>query len=391
MALQMQGVIVGWQVYEFTKDPFSLGLVGLCEAIPFIAISFYGGHTADVVERKKVIIAFISVYFICALCLLSFTMPFIHVLDHKKVLPIYIIIAFTGIARGFAAPAISAFFSQIVPRELYPNGIAWNSNVWHTAAVAGPAIGGLLYGFAGITWAYLAVVALMFCAVLLFSAIKRRSLPLSEKMDSMFESLTAGLRFVFQNQIMLGTLTLDMFAVLFGGAVAMLPIFAGEILKVGPEGLGIMRAAPFAGSILMGLFIAHRPPMNKAGKNLLLSLIGYGLSIILFALSKNFCLSIFLLFLTGVFDNVSVIIRGTVLQLLTPDHMRGRVGSVNSVFISSSNEIGAFESGTAAKLLGLVPSVVFGGIVTIAIVAFTAWKTPALRRLSLRSLQMPKN
>lgn len=378
---------MGWQVYEFTKDPFSLGLVGLSEAIPFIIISFYGGHTADVVERKKLIISFTSIYLLCALCLLSFTFPFVHALDNKNVFPIYLIIAFTGIARGFVAPAITAFFSQLVPRELFSNGIAWNSNVWHTAAVAGPAIGGLIYGFAGIIPAYTTVASLMLLAVILFSLIKRRPLPPSEKIDSIFESLTAGLRFVFSNQIMLGALSLDMLAVLFGGAAAMLPIFAGDILKVGPEGLGIMRASPFAGSILMGLVLAHRPPMNRAGKNVLLSLVGFGIATILFALSKNFYLSIFLLFLTGVFDNVSVIIRGTILQLLTPDHMRGRVGAINSIFIGSSNEIGAFESGTAAKFMGLVPSVIFGGAMTLMIVGITAWKAPTLRKLSLRKIQ----
>lgn len=388
MAWQMQGVIVGWQVYEFTKDPFSLGLIGLSEAIPFIVTSFYGGHTADVVERKKLIIPFTSLYLVCAMCLLFFTFPFVHVLDHGHTLPIYLVIGITGIARGFVAPAITAFFAQIVPRELYSNGIAWNSNVWHTAAVAGPAIGGLIYGFAGITWAYTTVVSLMLCTVLLFSLIAGRPLPPSEKIDSMFESLTAGLRFVFSNQVMLGALSLDMFAVLFGGAVAMLPVFASDVLKVGPEGLGIMRAAPFAGSILMGLFIAHRPPMNHAGKNLLLALVGFGVSTILFALSQNFYLSVFLLFLTGVFDNVSVIIRGTILQLLTPDHMRGRVSAINNIFIGSSNEIGAFESGTAAKLMGLVPSVIFGGVMTLAIVGITAWRAPTLRKLSLRQIQM---
>lgn len=186
---------------------------------------------------------------------------------------------------------------------------------------------------------------------------------------------------------MLGALTLDMFAVLFGGAVAMLPVFAKDVLHVGPQGLGILRAAPFAGSILMGLAIAHRPPMAKAGKNLLWALLGFGISTILFALSANFYLSVFFLFLTGVFDNVSVIIRGTIVQLLTPDHMRGRVSSVNSIFIGSSNELGAFESGTAARFMGLVPSVIFGGAMTILIVGITAWFAPMLRQLNLRRIQ----
>ncbi len=387
MGLQMQGVIVGWQVYEFTKDPFSLGLVGLYEALPFIITSFYGGHVADIIQRKKLLISFTLLYLLCAIGLLLFTLPGIHVLDHNRVLPIYLIIAVTGIARGFVAPAITAFFSQLLPRELISNGIAWNSNVWHTAAVAGPAFGGLIYGFVGIIPAYSTVVVLLLLAVIFIFAIKNRPLPYSSKTNSMIESLTTGLRFVFNNPVMLGALSLDMFAVLFGGAVAMLPVFASDILKVGPKGLGLMRAAPFAGSILMGVFIAHRPPMNNAGKNLLLSLIGFGLSIILFALSRNFILSLSMLFLSGLFDSVSVIIRGTILQLLTPDHMRGRVSAINSIFISSSNEIGAFESGAAAKLIGLIPSVVFGGIMTLSIVGFTSWRVPALGSLSLRKIQ----
>jgi len=387
MAWQMQGVIVGWQVYSLTKDPFALGLVGLSEAIPFIITSFYGGHTADVVERKKIIIPFTLLYFFCALCLLSFTFSGVHVIEHFHVWPIYLIIGITGIARGFIAPAITAIFAQIIPRELYSNGIAWNSNVWHMAAVSGPAVGGLIYGFAGITVAYSTVATLMFCSAILFLLIKRKPLPENDQKDSFFKSLTAGVRFVFGNQTMLAALSLDMFAVFFGGATAMLPVFASDVLHVGPEGLGLLRAAPFAGSILMGLTIAHRPPMQYAGKNLLFALLGFGASTILFALSTNFYLSIFLLFLTGVFDNVSVIIRGTIVQLLTPDHMRGRVGSVNSIFIGSSNEIGAFESGTVAKLMGLIPSVIFGGAMTFVVVAVAAWKAPSLRRLNLRKMQ----
>ncbi|MCY7408711.1 MAG: MFS transporter [Chitinophagales bacterium] len=386
MAWQMQGVIVGWQVYEFTKDPFALGLVGLAEVLPFIVTSFYGGHAADTIERKKLVLVFTTLYLFCAVCLMSFTFPFVHVLDHHNVYPIYIIIAITGIARGFVAPAITAFLAQLIPRELYSNGVTWNSNTWHMAAVAGPAAGGLLYGFVGITAAYAIVCALMFSTLILFLFIKRRPLPVSDKQETIFESLTTGIRFVFGNQIMLGALSLDMFAVLFGGAVAMLPVFASDILKVGPEGLGVMRAAPFFGSIIMGLFIAHRPPMNKAGKNLLIALVGFGSCMILFALSKNFYLSLFLLFLSGAFDNISVIIRGTILQLITPDHMRGRVSAINSIFIGSSNEMGAFESGAAAKFMGLVPSVIFGGVMTILIVGFTSVFAPKLRALSLREL-----
>ncbi|MFI5134622.1 MAG: MFS transporter [Chitinophagales bacterium] len=387
MGWQMQGVIVGWQVYAFTKDPFALGLVGLSEAIPFIITSFYGGHTADVVERKKIIVWSAILYLFCALTLLMFTFPFVHVIRQNHVWPIYCIIAVTGIARGFVAPAITAIFAQLIPRELYSNGITWNSNVWHTAAVSGPAIGGLIYGFIGISWAFTTVATLMLLSVIFFLMIKRKPLPTNGRTDSFLKSLTAGIRFVFGNQTMLAAMSLDMFAVFFGGATAMLPIFASDILKVGPEGLGILRAASFAGSILMGLTLAHRPPMQRAGKNLLWALMGFGMCTILFALSTNFYLSIFFLFLTGVFDNVSVIIRGTIVQLITPDHMRGRVSSVNSIFIGSSNEIGAFESGTAATLMGLIPSIIFGGAMTFVVVGIAAWRAPSLRKLNLRKMQ----
>jgi len=387
MGWQMQGVIVGWQVYAFTKDPFALGLVGLSEAIPFIITSFYGGHTADVIERKKIIVWSSVLYLFCALTLLSFTFPFVHIVHQNHVWPVYCIIAITGIARGFVAPAITAIFAQIIPREMYSNGITWNSNVWHMAAVSGPAVGGLIYGFAGITWAFTVVVTLMLLSVIFFLIIKGKPLQTNGQSDSFVKSLTAGIRFVFRNQTMLAAMSLDMFAVFFGGATAMLPIFASDILKVGPEGLGILRAAPFAGSILMGLSLAHRPPMQYAGKNLLWALIGFGTATILFAISTNFYLSIFFLFLTGVFDNVSVIIRGTIVQLITPDHMRGRVSSVNSIFIGSSNEIGAFESGTAATLMGLIPSVIFGGVMTFVVVGVAAWRAPSLRKLNLRKLQ----
>lgn len=383
----MQGVIVGWQVYELTQDAFALGLVGLSEAIPFILICPFGGHAADVVARKKLIIGFTVLYFLCALSLLAFTMGLPGLQIPVQPLWIYLVIGITGIARGFLGPAIVSFLAQITPRELYSNAVTWNSNVWHTAAVSGPAIGGLIYGFAGITAAYATVAGLMLASMVLFSLIRNRPVPSNEITGGTIENLTAGIRFVLKNQILIGALALDMLAVFFGGATSMLPVFASEVLKTGPEGLGILRAAPFAGSVMMGLVLAHRPPMKRAGRNLIMAFIGFGLTIILFALSKNFFLSLFLLFLNGALDNISVIVRGTVLQLLTPDHLRGRVTSVNNIFIGSSNELGAFESGTAARLMGLVPSVIFGGCMTILIACLTAWKAPRLRRLNLQQLQ----
>lgn len=387
MAIQMQAVIVGWQVYSFTKDPFSLGLIGLAEAIPFIISSLIGGHTADIIPRKKLILWFTLLLIVCTGSLLFFTLNFSNILSRFKTAPIYAVIFFIGMVRGFLAPAITAFFAQVIPREHYPNGIAWNSNVWQFASVTGPAIGGFIYGFAGITSAYSTVFVFLVISFIAFFLIPSRPLPAYDAEESLFSRLTSGVRFVFQNQVVLGALSLDLFAVLFGGAIAMLPVFASDILKVGPEGLGVMRAAPFAGSVLTGLILAHRPPMRRAGKNLFLAITGFGIATILFAVSRNFYLSIFLLFLTGAFDSISVIVRGTILQLMTPDNMRGRVSAVNNIFIGSSNEIGAFESGLAAKLIGLVPSVIFGGTMTILIVAVTAFRAPSLRRLNIRAIQ----
>ncbi|MGB3076809.1 MAG: MFS transporter [Chitinophagales bacterium] len=391
MALQMQAVIVGWQVYSYTKDPLSLGLIGLTEALPYIISSLLGGHVADIIARRKLIIIFSLLLILCSGSLFFFTLPFSHLLEKYHTFPIYVIIFLIGIARGFLAPAITAFFAQIVPRNLFANGVTWISNTWQFAAISGPAIGGLVYGFAGISWAYGMLCFFLVLNASLFLQIPSRPLPVSDKKEPLMAGLTAGIRFVFKNPVVLSTLSLDLFAVLFGGAVAMLPVFAADVLLVGPEGLGIMRAAPFVGSVITGLFMAHRPSMSKAGRNLLLAIAGFGIATICFALSSNFYLSLLLLFLTGAFDSVSVIIRGTILQLMTPDHMRGRVSAVNNVFVGSSNEIGAFESGVAAKLMGLVPSVIFGGSMTILIVFLTAYISPSIRKLNMRKLQEQVN
>jgi MFS family permease len=277
--------------------------------------------------------------------------------------------------------------AQLVPRHLYTNSSTWNSTVWHIAAISGPALGGLIYGFFGVQAAYIVVLFLVIVALSLLFFVKRYHNPQIVLTETIKQRLSSGLKFVFRNQILLGTMSLDMFAVLFGGAVAMLPIFAAEILFVGPQGLGFLRAAPMVGAVLMSLLLAYRPPAVNAGKWLFISVAGFGLSIICFAISKNFYLSLFLLCLSGLFDNISVIIRATTLQLLTPDEMRGRVASVNSIFIGSSNEIGSFESGLAAKVMGLVPSVIFGGSMTLMVVGIIAKRAPLLRKLNLRALK----
>jgi MFS family permease len=386
IAIQMQSIIVGWQVYQITKDPLSLGLIGLAEAIPFISIALFAGHVADTYNRKKIILWFNLLFLAGSAGLLFFTFYSEQMIATFGILPIYIVVGISGVARAFIYPSVIALMAQMVPRELYANSSTWNSTTWHIAAITGPAIGGLVYGFFGVKIAYMTVIVFMTFSISLLGIVKKYKAPAAQEIESLFTRLSSGLKFVFRNQILLGSMSLDMFAVLFGGAVAMLPVFAAEVLNVGPQGLGFLRASPMAGAVIMSMFIAYRPPMVNAGRMLMIGVAGFGLSIILFALSKNFYLSLFLLMLSGMFDNISVIIRATTMQLITPDEMRGRVASVNSIFIGSSNEIGSFESGVAAKLMGLIPSVIFGGGMTLLIVGLTARFAPLLRRLNLKNI-----
>lgn len=381
MAIQIQAVVVGWQVYEITKDPLSLGLIGLAEAIPSIAVALYAGHVADVVPRKRIIMVGLATLLLCSAALLFFTTNPGAFVFQWGVVPIYSVIFLSGIARGFISPALFAFMPQLVPRDVFPNAITWNSTLWEFAAIAGPAIGGLVYGFAGITAAYTVDVALVAAGLLLAMAIAGKPVPPSTEEQGVVEKIKAGLRFVFHNKIILSAISLDLFAVLFGGAVALLPIFADEILKVGEIGLGFLRSAPSLGAVLMAVYITHHPIRQNMGKTLLWAVAGFGGCMIVFALSQNFWLSLAVLVISGAFDCVSVIVRSTLLQTLTPENMKGRVSAVNYIFIGSSNEIGMFESGVAARLLGVVPSVIFGGCMTLGVVAATAWLSKSLREL----------
>ena len=347
-------------------------------------MALFAGHIADIFNRKNLILISVLLFFVCSLTLFSFTFNLSNVLVLFGTTPIYIIIAITGLARSVIYPSQMALMSQIVPRELYPNSSTWNSTAWHIAAVTGPALGGLIYGFFGITYAYMAVAILIIIGFSLYFGIKGRPVPPKEKKETLIQSLSTGISFVFKNQVVLGALSLDMFAVLFGGAVAMLPVFAAEVLNVGPQGLGILRAAPAAGAVIMSMILAYYPPVKKAGIKMLSCVAGFGLCIILFALSENFYLSLILLIMTGMFDNVSYVLRQMIIQLYTPDNMRGRVAAVNSIFVGSSNEIGSFESGLAARILRLIPSVIFGGSMTLLIVGFTAKVAPVLRKMDLR-------
>jgi MFS family permease len=380
LAREAQIVVVGWQVFQLTHDPLTLGLIGLAEALPFIAVALYAGHVADKAERRTLAVAGTFALVLSAIALLLLTIvP--GAIGADRLWPVYAVIALSATARSFMRPAVFALSADVMPRELYANAVAWRTSSWHLAAVAGPAAGGLLYGARGAATAYVAVIVVMACSLAAILSVSHRGKP-AAPVDAMplGESLRIGVRFVWNEPMLLGAMTLDLFAVLFGGAVALLPAFA-KLLETGPEGLGVLRAAPAAGSILMGIWIAHRPPLRRAGRAMFASVAGFGVCMVLFALSRQFWVSFALLFASGVFDNVSVVIRSTLLQTRTPEHLLGRVSAVNQIFIGSSNEIGAFESGLAARLMGVVPSVLFGGCMTLLVVAITAWRAPQLRKM----------
>jgi MFS family permease len=381
LAIMIQAVVVGWQVYEITKDALSLGLIGLAEAIPAITVSLYAGHLADVVERKKIIVVCVSTLVVCSVALLYFTTNTGAFILANGAFPIYAVIFVSGIARGFLSPASFSFMPQLISRDLYQNAIVWNSTLWEGASVGGPIIGGLVYGFFDITAAYSVDVALMLLGLTCIVLIPNRELPPVSEEQSIFAKIKAGIQFVFKNQIILSAISLDLFAVLFGGAVALLPIFADEILHVGKEGLGFLRSAQGIGAVIMAVYITRNPIRKNIGKILLWCVAGFGVCMIGFGLSTFFWLSMGLLILSGMFDCVSVIVRSTLIHTLTPENMKGRVSAVNSIFIGSSNEIGSFESGVAARLLGVVPSVIFGGLMTLGVVGITSLKADKLRAL----------
>ena len=379
LGTMIQGTVVAWQVYALTKDPLSLGLVGLAEALPFIGAALYAGHIADKHDRKLLAVVALTIQLSCGAALLVLTI-YSRQLLNGTILPIYGVVCISGLARSFLQPARTALGAEIVPRETYTNAITWRSSLWQFAAVLGPAVGGMLYGFSGPQLAYVVETVLCAIAVVLFARIAYQRLPVEPNNATIRENLTVGIRFLLTQPELLGAQLLDLFSVLFGGAPALLPIFASEILHVGPQGLGILRAAPAAGAVLISLLLVHRR-LKNAGPTLFVCVAIFGVCWILFGLSRWFWLSLALLLISGMVDNVSVVIRSTLLTLRTPPHLLGRVSAANQIFIGSSNEIGSFESGVAAKLLGTVRSVVFGGIVTLGVVGVTAWRIPALRDL----------
>ncbi len=381
LAIHIQATVVGWQLYEITHDPLALGLVGLVEAIPAITVSLYAGHVADIINRKKIIVFAVSILLCSMVALLSFTLHPERFLLDNGAFPIYIVIFLTGLARGFLSPANFSFMPQLIPRALYSNAITLNTTFWLIGSIMGPMLAGFVYALFGISVTYAVSVILVSGGIFFYSLIPSRPVPEATNDQGVREKIKEGLRFVLKTQIIFGAISLDLFAVLFGGAVALLPIFAAEILLVGPEGLGILRSAPAVGAVIISFYITHNPIMRNTGKVMLWCVAGFGTSMIGFGLSTNFILSIVMLMLSGMFDSVSMIIKSTLIHTRTPENMKGRVSAVNSIFIGSSNEIGAFESGFTAKLMGAVASVVFGGLMTLGVVGLTSWKADQLRKL----------
>ncbi|MBK8139994.1 MAG: MFS transporter [Chitinophagaceae bacterium] len=379
--LRMTPVLLGWRLYEITGSKLALGFLGLSEVIPAIALALPAGVKVDRSNKHRLISICIAIYFFLMLGMLLVTSQWMQDNYSRSIIEwsIYGLVFGTGAVRAYTGSAFNAFLAQLVPQNSLVKAVSINSMVWLVAAVAGPAIAGLLMGYTNITIAFTPVCVLIGIAFFLFQRIKPKQVSWQGNSKT-WDGVKDGLRFVFKQKALLGAMSLDMFAVLFGGAVALLPAFANDILHVGPQGLGWLVAATYLGNFVAIAWLTSHPLKGKQGKTLLYVVAGFGLCILVFAVSQNFWLSFFALFAGGLFDGVSVIIRGTVVQLFVPDEMRGRVSSVNSIFINSSNELGQFESGVAATAMGMVPSVIFGGCMTLLVVIITWFKAPGLRK-----------
>ena len=382
-AWSMQFIVIEWQVYSLTKDPLSLGIIGLMEIIPAFSMSLFAGHIVDQTEKRNLFLCCIALFSLISFGLFFLSTPNIGWSQRTILFAIYGFVFFGGFLRSFFGPTIFSLVALIVPKRVYPNAATWNSSTWQMASILGPAFAGFTINWFGIQWSLCIVFILVLFSFLLTLLITKKPILNPNIGEPVLESLKQGVRFVFKTKAILGALSLDMIAVLFGGAVALLPVFAQDILKVGSEGFGILRAAPAVGAFLTMLATAYIPISRRAGMKLLVAVFGFGVSIIIFGLSSVFWISVFALFFSGVTDGVSMVIRQTILQLKTPDHMRGRVSSVNSMFVGSSNELGAFESGLTAKLMGTVTAVVFGGSMTLLTVITMGIASPNFRKLDL--------
>jgi len=384
LSYQVVAVTVGWHIYEVTRNPFSLGLVGLAEVLPFFCVAPFAGYLVDHLPRRRLGMVACAGLVATAVVLTGVATGW---LPFQGVWPIYAAIALTGMVRAFLSPIYNALFARVLERNQFARGAGLGSVVFQSGMVVGPALGGILVGWGGKGLSYGVATAFAVVAMGCLATLEVSEPVHDGPAAPIFKSIAEGARFVVGNRIMVGAMALDMFSVLLGGVVAMLPAFLQEILHYGPEGLGILRAAPALGSIAVGLWLARHPLQKNAGRVLLFAVAGFGLCVVSFGLSQHFWLSALILLFYGAFDGVSVVVRSTILQLATPEEMRGRVSSINGIFISSSNELGAFYAGTMAKLLGLVPAVVLGGFAVLSVAGITAWKNPTLRKLNLRDLQ----
>ncbi len=380
IALLMQSTVLAWHIYQITHNKLALGLIGLSEALPFIFTTFFSGLAADRYNRKRILLLFTTFLIVCSATLSVGSWQFGA---NTSVFWYYIVIGMIGVCRSFVTPASQAIQSRIVPRELYANSSTWSSNSFQVSAVVGPVVAGLLLEVIAPGFIYLICAAFFSLSLYFTTKLDEHYPPPMQGKEPFVRSFFGGIRFVFGTEAILSSISLDLFAVLFGGVTGLVPAFCQDILHVGPTLMGLLKASLFLGSAVAGFILAHHPPTRHAGRNLLICVGGFGLCIIVFAVSPFYWLSFLMLFMAGAFDNVSVIIRGTIIQMFTPDEMRGRVAAVNSIFIKSSNEIGDFESGLAASYMGLEYAVIFGGVMTLLVVGGTALFAPALRRMKL--------
>ena len=384
IALLIQEVVLAYEIYKITHNPLALGLIGLAEAVPFISLVLFGGHFADNRDKKKIMQITLSLIIASSIFLLYASTQLQSADQDFHIYSIYAVIFIIGLSKGFFSPAASSLNPFLVPKEVFANAATWNSSFWQLGSILGPGVAGFLYAYAGLSGSLMTVIALLLGVMVCIFQIDSRPVP--EKTvhhESIWHSLREGIAYVFKTKIILYSISLDLFSVLFGGVIAILPIFAEDILKVGAEGLGILRAAPSVGAVVTMVTLVYFPPLKHAWRNLILAIAGFGLATLVFGLSTNFWLSVTALFFTGAFDSISVVIRQTVLRFYTPDEMRGRVSSVNGVFVSTSNELGAFESGVAAKLFGTVPSVLIGAGVTMVLVSIVALTSKELFDLNV--------
>lgn len=382
MGLRMMGTLVAWWMYELTGDAFYIGMIGLAEAIPAISLALYAGYVIDKSEKRKLLLRTVVLFGICAITLLgTSTHWFKEEFGNKLIITfVYGIIFLTGAIRAFSGPSFGAIIASLVPRELLISASQFSSTTWLIASITGHAMAGFLIAWLHVTGTFVVITSLIFLGLFFLSRLKEKPPGITAEKKTL-EAVREGLNYVFKTKEVLAALSLDLFAVLFGGAVAMVPVYAKDILHVGPIGFGWLNAASDIGSISMVISLTLSPMKRKQGIKLLFAVAGFGACIIVFGISKWYWLSFVALMVSGVLDGVSVVVRSNIIQLKTPDALRGRVMSVNSMFINSSNEIGQFESGVAAKLMGVIPSVVFGGCMTIMVVVATWFKAPTLKKL----------